>query len=492
MSHERWKENIERSRPVIRPRGAFLLLSIALWILPATAGADPPRPGSTSRPQEFEWVVLLHTHGPLAHGWPAVESLQRTAASRGIDVVVLSEHLVADWEWAPPLLREITGFKRSLPSMQRHGLSAYFEMAAAADRAVPEVVLITGAEVSPYYRWSGYPWVGRLTMWDWQRNLVVLGLSPESLRRLPVAGMRAGRGPGLRDLLWAAVVVCLLIGFLFYLNHLRFGRTLLLGLPLAAMAWMGPAHPRSFSPYAADPGIAPWQAAVDSVEARGGLALWSLVAEVDEQYYRWGRVHTPAHTEVLLQVNNYHGFGVLYPAQPALHEPGNDPPLGMGRGRISLPHAVGHQGNRRGANRRPGALPPARGHSGGIAPWAWLCRARSGPGRLRPTPAGPLRSRPGSRSCLDGGTDGRFGPIRCPGRNRLFGRSVAPDIHAPDPQRPGGSRALGPCPPAAVMVRIRFAEKRTNRASPRGHRPGALAGEQSDSGRSARFPRSFR
>ena len=267
--------------------------------------------------------MLLHAHGVFSSGWSAVESLQRTAARNGIDAVVLTEHLIADWYWAPPLLRGFLGYRVRQPSIYRYGIEKYFSAAAEVDGKVPEVTLITGAEVAPYYYWTGSPFRRDLTMWDWQRNLLILGLpAPSSYRHLPVVGLRESPVESTGDALWLLLMVAAGTGFLLTLNRLKFVTASFLLAVGAGLLILGPPPAGPFSPYSGNEGIAPYQALIDSVNGLGGIALWTQVESKDDKQYSWGRVHTEPHVEVLLQTRDYEGFGAVYPDRLRAYRPG--------------------------------------------------------------------------------------------------------------------------------------------------------------------------
>ena len=53
----------------------------------------------------------------------------------------------------------------------------------------PELIIVPGIEVAPYYYWTGSIVERTLTMHNAQRNLLAFGLTkPEDYRSLPVSG----------------------------------------------------------------------------------------------------------------------------------------------------------------------------------------------------------------------------------------------------------------------------------------------------------------
>ena len=108
--------------------------------------------GALTQETEQEWEVLLHSHGMSPGDWDSVEDLQRVALASGLDAVVLTEQMMTEWEWSPPIIRWFWSFRlknpdarsirelfRTAPSVKRIGFEEYFQKAAEADQAVPEL-----------------------------------------------------------------------------------------------------------------------------------------------------------------------------------------------------------------------------------------------------------------------------------------------------------------------------------------------------------------
>lgn len=320
------KVSIKTSDHSTNYRTAFLFLCTAglviYVLLPAPAFSQhlqhDPYP-------DKQWGVILHSHGTTGSGWDAVVNLQRAAGRNNISAVILTEQLIAQWSWGPPVIRGVWGYRRTIPSIRSYGIERFFNEAEEADRQVPDVTLIAGAEVAAYYYWTGVPWKRNLTMWNWQRNLLVLDLpEPALFGLLPVLGLRHSLLQTWRDYIWLGTLIIFIALFLTALNYLYFVRAAVALIPVALLLWSGPPPPGPFSPYIQNAGIKPYQTLIDSVDSWGGLALWSLVETVDDHHYSWGRIHTDPHPEVLTQTHSYHGFGVMYPDNLTAQEPGHE------------------------------------------------------------------------------------------------------------------------------------------------------------------------
>lgn len=305
----------------------LLYLALAVIVVPIPASAQ----GEGSAADLPRWHLLLHAHaesgpdGDLDEQWKTqLGNLQRGAALEGFDAILYVEHLIAEWEWSPPLIRAFWRFRHRRPSVSRMGARRYFDELSAADARVPAVTLIGGVEAAPYYRWTGSPLDGSLTMHHWQRNLLVTDLpSPESYLELPVLGLRREWWATPGGWLWLALLLAGLAGTLIALNLLRW-RLILLGLAaIMLMLWSGPPPSTPWSPYGPDPGWAPWQALIDSVRSAGGLALWTGVESADDRTVSGIHLQTPEHPEALVQTRGWNGFGALYPEGLRVYRPGS-------------------------------------------------------------------------------------------------------------------------------------------------------------------------
>ncbi len=303
------------------------LLTLGLLTLPVTITASPSS-GIVPPAADTTLTVLVHAHAVFDERGPAgLEELQQAAGQAGIDAILVVETLLADWTWAPPVLRWFGGGRLRMDSVVRSGSDRYFETVAAVDRSIPEVTLVAGVEIAPYYRWSGAPWSGSLTMWDWQRNLLVFGLDgPQDYLDLPVLGLRRRTVASWRDIPWLLLVLVAAFGFLYSLNRLRVVPTLLTLTFFMVLLGSGPPPPGPFSPYARDVGLQPWQTLIDSVAVRGGVAMWSQVEARDDQRRLGGLVHirTEPHPQVLTGTSGYRMFGAIYPSTSAAQEPGRE------------------------------------------------------------------------------------------------------------------------------------------------------------------------
>jgi hypothetical protein len=293
--------------------------------------------------ERLQVKTAVHVHTTFSTGDRSLDELVAEARRRGLGALVLTDNLLVRFEYGVPPLRGVLRKVVEYPSVLRGGLDRYLRTIEETQARDPDVILVPGVEVIPYYYWTGSPLTGDLTMWDAQKNLLVIGLTrPEDYAALPAIGngwtpLHAGA------LLTLLPGVGALVGgiWLFQLRRQRpvrlrnftlrverryrlFGAaTVGVGALLALDAFgSGPRHP-----YGGDLGIRPYQELIDFVEARRGLAIWSFPEARDfgrETVGRWGSViyRTDPYPDALLQSRGYTAFGAIYPDTVTLTEPG--------------------------------------------------------------------------------------------------------------------------------------------------------------------------
>ena len=288
-------------------------------------------PGSVSRAQASDdrqqQLATVHIHSTASTGELTIEALAERAEQLGLDVLILTDNFSLRYEYGlwplPGLLKRQVSF----PSVLEYGIERYLDEIAAAQSRHPKLIILPGVEVAPYYYWTGSLVRRTLTMHNAQRNLLVLGLTrPEDYRSLPVNG-----NPGSYTFDWRGAVngapLLLVVPAVWLWRPLRrasdrqsLRRTVacilvVLAVALVANAW--PLSQPTFSSYDDQLGYRPYQALIDDVRAKGGLAFWSLTEARDFHEYAFGplgivTVKTEPHPEAMLMTTGYTGFGGLY------------------------------------------------------------------------------------------------------------------------------------------------------------------------------------
>ncbi|HEV8306516.1 MAG TPA: hypothetical protein VGW35_02515 [Methylomirabilota bacterium] len=307
--------------------------------------------------------AAFHVHtSSFSTGELSLEELIREAQRKRIGALILTENLLLRFEYGLFPLRGVVRRVVERPSLAQTGVEAYLRALDAAQARFPDVILVPGVEVVPYYYWTGSLFTRDLTMWEGQKNLLIVGLSrPEDYERLPVIGSSRSSAPGVEGFLKLALGLVAMIGGVGLLRRRRERAVrlthftvrvqkryrapgwmaLAVGGLLAADAVASPA----LNPYRGNLGVAPYQAVIDAAESRGGMAFWSFPEARDLSQESVGRlgtvtIRTDPYPDALLQSHGYTGFGAIYPDTTTVTEPGRqwDRLLGeYARGRRSRP-----------------------------------------------------------------------------------------------------------------------------------------------------------
>jgi len=311
--------------------------------------------------------AAFHVHTTFSTGALSLEAVIEEARREGIGSVILTDNLLLRFEYGLFPLRGLVKKVVEKPSIRQMGIERYLQAIEAAQARFPEVILIPGVEVVPYYYWTGSPFFslspwgrrmgegeGSLTLWDAQKNLLIVGLSrPEDYRRIPAIGNFGFRISdfGLNSAIsnrQSAIVTLVLAmvamgGGLLLLRLQKEQKVRLqyftlkvqkryrlpgwialgIGVLLVAEAFTT----SELNPYRGNLGIEPYQRVIDFVRARGGMVFWSFPEARDLRREAFGplgtvTIRTEPYPEALLHSQGYTGFGAVYQDNVTVTEPG--------------------------------------------------------------------------------------------------------------------------------------------------------------------------
>jgi len=289
--------------------------------------------------------AAFHVHTNLSTGALSLEEVVEEARMEGIDSVIFAENFLLRFEYGLFPFRGLLKKVVEEPSVVRQGIRQWLRSIEAAQTKFPDVILIPGVEVMPYYYWDGSPFRGDLTLWDAQKNLLAVGIDKaEDYLTIPAVGNGRSLSPQQPHVLTSALGLALVgVGILLVqtgrdkrsrLKHgvltgqkwYRFPGWLALGIGTLFLFEAFSAS--ELNPYMGDLGIGPYQRIIDSIEAGGGMVFWSLPEARDLRQAAFGplgvTIRTDPHPEVLLQTHGYTGFGAVYPDNVTFTEPGGE------------------------------------------------------------------------------------------------------------------------------------------------------------------------
>src|SRR5450830_1152836 len=120
--------------------------------------------------------ALMDLRTTFSDGAYDPETLIQIAARKGFSVIFLNDHDRVVMEYGLPPFRNIIKKKEELNSINKSGAGAYLRTIADLRKKYPDVILIPGTESTPFYYWTGSPFVGTLTANDHERRILTMGL----------------------------------------------------------------------------------------------------------------------------------------------------------------------------------------------------------------------------------------------------------------------------------------------------------------------------
>ncbi len=290
--------------------------------------------------------AAFHVHTNLSTGALSLEEVVEEARMEGIDSVIFAENFLLRFEYGLFPFRGLLKKVVEEPSVVRQGIRQWLRSIEAAQTKFPDVILIPGVEVMPYYYWDGSPFRGDLTLWDAQKNLLAVGIDKaEDYLRIPAVGNGRSLSPQQPHVLTSALGLALVGVGIFLVQTGRDKRIRLkhgvltgqkwyrvpgwLALGIGTLFLFEAFSASELNPYMGDLGIGPYQRVIDSFEATGGMVFWSFPEARDFHKVAFGplstvTIRTDPHPEVLLQSHGYTGFGAVYQDNVTFTEPGGE------------------------------------------------------------------------------------------------------------------------------------------------------------------------
>jgi hypothetical protein len=309
--------------------------------------------------------AAIHVHSTMSTGSLNLESLARRAEQQQLDVLILSENFTLRYDYGLHPLEGLLRYHVTFPSVMEYGLQRFLDEVRTVQRLHPNLIIIPGVEVAPYYYWTGSLFHGDLTMHNPQRNLLVIGLERvEDYEDLPSRGNSLSFVWSWRSVLNGLPLLLLVpVAWLWKpqsrrcveeiepkssRRHVLAGTLLAVCLVLMANAW--PVRVPAYSSYESGVGYRPYQALIDTAVERGALVFWSMTEARDFSRHSFGplgtvTIQTEPHPEALILTQGYTGFGGLYQDTRRVVAPGGvwDQLLGMNMatGRTEFPIMIG-------------------------------------------------------------------------------------------------------------------------------------------------------
>ncbi|HEY3415349.1 MAG TPA: PHP domain-containing protein, partial [Armatimonadota bacterium] len=130
-------------------------------------------------------AVAPHVHSVFSDGKASIAEVVKRARAAGFQAVWIADH--TDFHVEYPLGLFTAGF--ALNSIRERGFPQYLAACRAAQADYPEMLVLPGFEVAPFYFWSGSPLSSKMILHQWMKHLFVVGIEdPRAFARLPMLG----------------------------------------------------------------------------------------------------------------------------------------------------------------------------------------------------------------------------------------------------------------------------------------------------------------
>jgi hypothetical protein len=272
---------------------------------------------------------LIDLRTDFSDGAHSLEYLIQLAEKRGFQVLFINDHDRKVLEYGIRPFQNILKRKVEESSINEGGPEDYLNMIRSASKKYPRMILIPGAESAPFYYWNGSYFQGNLTVCDWERHLLIIGLEePKDYEELPILH----NGLSTKYILSSipATYFFLLIPLFLALymikgkRYVRYSGIVIVFLTLLLLINNHPFKSSPYNQYYGSQGILPYQLLIDYVNSRGGMIFWNH-PETRSGRGELGSISrdTPPYPQVLLESKNYTGFAALYGERITVTEPGN-------------------------------------------------------------------------------------------------------------------------------------------------------------------------
>jgi len=314
--------------------------------------------GASAAGEEYLAIPgVVHLDSKVSAGKLTPDELIEYADQSGVRVAIVTDHDTMRWEYGIPPFRSLSGRimgwvagkLKKQSSIATYGAQRYINTFERLDREYPNLMVIHGSEVIPFYYWGGSLWRRKLELRNGNKHLLVIGLDDaEDYERLPSVGegtfpksfgwgslfalwplglvvwglhllsakrtARAGSGDetyyvtGQQERPYGFLgVLCLVVAGLFLIENVPFRRPL-------------------YDAYHGDPGIGPYQYLIDYVNRRGGMVFWAHPESDIPKTYSLPLVtveaRTPPYYEDLLKADDYTGFAAFAEGMKYVIPPG--------------------------------------------------------------------------------------------------------------------------------------------------------------------------
>lgn len=268
--------------------------------------------------ESLPYPGIYHIHSNISNqeeNYP-LRKIVSLAQDRGIKILIFTDTLLRRWEYGLPIFSNIFKISIQQDAVVKSGIKSYLRDLKKIKDEFPDMLILEGVEVTPFYWWSGNPFKKGLTLNDGNKHLLVVGLKNyQDYAHLPVVCNRYFL-PQLKDLPPLLISMTLVILGILFLRKKKQRQFLGLALNIAGILFFLNFFPFSasrYNPYSGPKKFLPYQELINYVCKKGGLAFWAhpeVTELVSAGKFATINFYTPSYPEALMLTSGYTGFGV--------------------------------------------------------------------------------------------------------------------------------------------------------------------------------------
>ncbi len=133
---------------------------------------------------------VMDIHSNISDGLSSLEKIAELGREERLSVLIFGDSALRKWEYGLWPLRNIIKKTYQENSVLRLGAKKYLEKFTTLKNKFPDLVLIPGVEVSPFFYWEGSPFSRNFALIDYYKQFFVIGLNQKDYQNLPIVGNR--------------------------------------------------------------------------------------------------------------------------------------------------------------------------------------------------------------------------------------------------------------------------------------------------------------
>lgn len=270
-------------------------------------------------------IGITHIHTSISDGEDTPEVVLKKAIDNKIGIVIFTDWFLRRWEYGIWPFRNLIKRRVEFGSVVGFRAEKYLAKIKNLQMENPNLIILPGVEVVPFYYWQGIPFDISFCMYDWHKRFLVIGLEdPIDYHLLPVVSSRRFRLSHIFQTifrLWWAILFAILGLSLARRRQFRIVSKVIIVFGILFLINGSYFNTSRYNQYQYNLGVRPYQDFIEYVNRKGGMCFW---VDPDSQYLstlHGINIITYAHSEALQLTDGYTGFSLSSLGRQGLVEP---------------------------------------------------------------------------------------------------------------------------------------------------------------------------